>query len=460
MPKIILLDPLGRGASIFGHCHYLRDWSGHYNPGYVPLPPLDLMYAAAYLISNGCEAKIIEGSIKHLTHKKIIEIIKKEHPDYVFLPSTSLSLDDDKDLSLLIRKNIPYAKVIFAGPLVTHQPSLVLSDKSADFAVLGEYESPLLNITKGDYSENIAYLSGNKVICGRRSLVDLDKLPLPARQLIDNQAYRFVIFNKRNPVTTMTISRGCPYGKCEFCNSSLFALGKIRYRNIGSITEELNDIVSKYRIGEIFFKDQAFTANRELVWKMCEYILSNNIDISWRVSTRVDLVDKELLALMHKAGCHQISFGFESYSQDALDILKKGITIGQSKHAARLAKETGMEVMGFFIFGSLRGIKVSLAELFKFISILDVDYAQFNRLEILPGAPFYGKYVSGRPMLPAEESAKRGAEYAYLRFYFRPGYLFKQLAKIKSWDDVILLTRIAFDAFLFLILPLRGPHKR
>ena len=181
------------------------------------------MYAAAYLISNGCEAKIIEGSIKHLTHKKIIEIIKKEHPDYVFLPSTSLSLDDDKDLSLLIRKNIPYAKVIFAGPLVTHQPSLVLSDKSADFAVLGEYESPLLNITKGDYSENIAYLSGNKVICGRRSLVDLDKLPLPARQLIDNQAYRFVIFNKRNPVTTMTISRGCPYGKCEFCNSSLFA---------------------------------------------------------------------------------------------------------------------------------------------------------------------------------------------------------------------------------------------
>lgn len=452
MSKIILLDPLGAGNSFLRHRHLLRDWTGLYNPGYICFPPLDLMYTASFLRKHGCLVKIIEASVKHLSNKKVLEIIKTERPDFVLLPSTFLSVNDDKYLSGIIRKNIPDAKIIFSGPLVTYDPSLVLNDGSADFVALGEYELPTLNIIMGNYAENVAYRNEDKIISGVRKLIDLNELPLPARDLIDNQDYRFAIFNRSNPVTTMTISRGCPHSKCKFCHSNLYTLGQLRYRDFSSVIEEIEEIAFKYKIGEIFFRDQAFTANRELVWKICEYLLSNNINISWRCTTRVDLVDKRLLALMQKSGCFQVSFGFESCSQDALDIADKGITIEQSKQAAGWAKEAGLEVVGFFMYGLPGDTEKSMRDLYNFSVELKVDYAQFNKFDFIPGAVFYK--TKEIKLLPIK-LIKRCVRNAYLKFYFRPIYLFGHLAKIKSFADFKLSLKFALDTLLFFMLPYR-----
>lgn len=455
MGKIILLDPLATGRGFSGHRHLLRDWTGLYNPGYICFPPLDLMYTAAFLRKYGHQVKIIEASVKHLSNKKVLEIIKIERPDFILLPSTFLSMDDDKHLSRVIRENMPDIKIIFSGPLVTYDPSLALNDGSADFVALGEYELPVLDIMRGSYAENIAYRNGDKIISGDRKLIDLNELPLPARDLIDNQAYRFAIFNRFNPVTTMTISRGCPHSRCKFCHSNLYTLGRLRQRNISSIIEEIKEAVFKYKIGEIFFRDQAFTADRELVWEACEYLISNNINISWRCSTRVDLVDKELLALMQRSGCFQVSFGFESCSQDSLDIADKGITIEQSRQAADWAKKAGLEVVGFFIYGLPGDSDNSMRDLYGFALELEVDYAQFNKFDLNPGAFFYKKDKAGEINLPPAKLIKKYVRNAYLKFYFRPVYLFKHLAKIRSFADFKLSLKFALDTLSFFILPYR-----
>jgi radical SAM superfamily enzyme YgiQ (UPF0313 family) len=448
MAKVILVDPLGFQKGRLRHCHFLRDWSGSYILGYIPFPPLDLIYAAAYIRACGHDTHIIEASVKHWPHKKVADIIKEKSPDFVLIPSTYFSLDDDKYLASLIRCSLPDGKIIFAGPLVTYDPSLALSDRSADFVILGDLEVPLLNIIRSDYNENIAYKENGKIICGKRKLYDLNELPIPARDLIDNQAYNFAVFNKKNPVTTMTISRGCPHSKCKFCHSPLYTLGEIRYRSADSILEEINEIVFKYKFKEIFFRDQTFTANRELVSKICEYIIKNNIPILWRASTRVDLVDKELLTLMHKAGCYQLSFGFESCSQRTLDMNVKGITIEQSRNAAKWAKEAGIEILGLFQFGMLGDTEDSMRQLFKFVLELDVDYANFNAYFLIPGNPIYDEYLHDKSILLPQELTKKYAISAYIKFYFRPKYLLKQLTKIKSLKELMFLFRTGLDAFL------------
>lgn len=449
MAKIVLIDPLGPRKAYFRHYHLLRDWSGAATPGYIPIPSLDLLYTAAYLRKHSHEVKIVEASVKHWSHEKAVKIIKKENPDLVLIPTSYYSLDDDKYLARIIRDNIPHdVKIIFSGPLVTHDPSLVLLDNSADFVALGEYELPCLNIIKGNYSENIAYRNNGKILCGKRSLVNLDELAIPARDLIDNRAYGYAVFNKRNPVTTMTISRGCPHSKCKFCHAFLFTLKETRYRKIDSITEEINEIVFKYKIGEILFRDQVFTANRELVFKICEYLISNNIDIAWRATTRVDLVDKELLALMHRAGCYQISFGFESSSQKSLDLNNKGITIEQSKLAARWAKEAGIEILGLFMLGMLGDTQDSMKKLHKFALELGVDYAQFNEVYLVPGVPLYDEYMKDKTILLPTGLIKKYAVLSYLKFYLRPNFILKQLARIKSLDDFKFLMKVGVDAFL------------
>jgi radical SAM superfamily enzyme YgiQ (UPF0313 family) len=376
-----------------------------------------------------------------------LKIIKEESPDFVFIASTYFTLNQDKQLSCMIRLVVPKTKIILGGPLVTYDPSLALNDNIVDYVALGEIELPLFNIMRGDFTENIAFKKDGIITSGKRRLIDLSELPLPARDLIDNQAYRISIINRGNPITAMTISRGCPHSKCKFCHSPLYSLGEIRYRNFQAITEEINEIVFKYKIGEIYFRDQAFTANRDLVSGICEYLISKNINIPWRASTRVNLVDKELLELMHKAGCYQMSFGFESNSQISLDMNDKGITIEQTKQVVEWAKKIGIEVVGLFMFGMLGDTEESIKELYEFVLDLGIEYAQFNEYFLVQGSLIYKEYMKNRMLLMPRELAKKYTISANLRFYLRPKFLLKQIAKVRSISDFKFLIKLALDEF-------------
>ena len=446
--KIILLDPLASGKGLFKHRHFLRDWSGSYNVADIAFPPLDLMYAAAYLRKFDIDVQIIEASIKHMPHKEVVRDIQKTAPDFVFIPTTYFSLDDDKYLACLIRNCNKTIKIIFGGPLVTYNPSLVLSDNTADFVALGELELPLLNIIKGNFSQNIAHKKNRKVVSGQRCLLDLYDLPIPARDLTDTQAYKYAIFNRKNPSTVMTISRGCPHSMCKFCPSKLYTLGEMRYRREDSIFEEINEIVFKYKIGDIFFRDQVFTADRQLVYKICEYLIKNEIDISWRATTRVDLVDKELLVLMRRAGCYQLSFGFESASQQILDINEKGIRVEQSIKAAQWTKEAGIEILGLFMTGMLGDTKENIGQLSRFALDLDVDYVSINDYLLFPGTQVFEEYVKDKSItLPIRLMKQKGLS-PVLKFYLRPKYLMRQLTNIRSKEELCFFIKSGINIFL------------
>jgi anaerobic magnesium-protoporphyrin IX monomethyl ester cyclase len=451
--KIILVDTLGYANNLSRHTHFVKDWTGARLPADVCLPPLDFMYAAAYLRQYGCQVKIIEANIKHYPPAKVVDIIRNNLPHFVVIPYTIMGIEADKYLSVLIRKSLPATKIIFFGPLVTYDPAVVLLDNSADYVALGELELPLLNIIKGDYAENVAYKDEQgRVIIGKRRLLDLKELPIPARDIIDNQAYRYAVFNKRNPLTAMTISRGCPYSKCEFCHSNLYTLGQIRYRDFTSIIEEIKEIVFKYKISEIFFRDQAITANRDLISNICEYLIAHKIEILWRGETRVDLVDRDLLNLMHHAGCYQMSFGFESSSQKVLDKNNKGITPEQSRQAARLAKEAGIEVVGLFLYGMLGDTKESMEKQLSFALDLRVDYANFEAICFMPGAPGYENVIKTRPEIFPQEVLRGYVKKAYARFYLRPSFIFKYVLRLfhaHSWSYFFLSIKLLLEAFLF-----------
>lgn len=450
MAQVVFIDPLGFGGSLFRHRHFSRDWTGAFIPGCLPFPPLDVMFAASYLRSHGHAVQIIEASAKHWRHAKAVAAIQYDPPDFIFIPSTYFTVDDDKALSRIIRDRFPHTKIIFGGPLITHDPSLVLADGSADFAALGEFESPLLNIIEGKSKDNVAYREGGKTVLGPRSLLDLATLPPPARDLIDNQAYRYAIFNRRNPITATSMSRGCPHSKCRFCTSPLYSLGEVRYRNFDSIAEEIEEIVFKYRIGEIFFKDQTFTSNRELVFRLCEHMISKGIDIPWRVSTRVDHVDKELLQLMRRAGCYQISFGFESCSQSSLDSIDKRITIEQSRQAAQWTKEAGIEMVGLFMVGMPADTRESMSQLVSFALELGVDYAQFNKIFLTSGSYLYDKVKERQIEILPSSIIMKYVLLSYFKFYFRPRWLAAQFSRIKSCEDFKFLIKASFEEFLSL----------
>ena len=72
-------------------------------------------------------------------------------------------------------------------------------------------------------------------------------------------------------------------------------------------------------------EDDNFTLIRKHVIAVCEEIIIRKIKIDWCLpnGVRIDKLDPEMLRLMKKSGCYQMSLGIESANQRILDLIKK-----------------------------------------------------------------------------------------------------------------------------------------
>ena len=216
---------------------------------------------------------------------------------------------------------------------------------------------------------------------------------------------------------------------------------------------EIKEVVDKYNIRDIIFRDPSFTINREHVTGLCKEILKSGYKINWRCFSHVNDVDEDLLKLMKKAGCYQISYGFETASREILKLLQKSMTVEQAFKAARLTKRVGVEVSGSFMIGLPGETKKTIDETIHFSKQLGLDYAQFQFAIPVPGTRFYEECLgSQRSVITSNrqrwcweewegfiesksefgELLKSGLKEAYRNFYFRVPYILSQLSKIRN----------------------------
>ena len=206
------------------------------------------------------------------------------------------------------------------------------------------------------------------------------------------------------------------------------------------------------------FYDDSFTFNKNRTLELCDEIIKNNLKIIWSCETRVNLVDKELLEKMKKAGCYIISYGVESGDQNILNNLKKDITIEQAKNAFKLTKEAGILTVAYFMIGSPGDTNETIEKTVDFAKELDADFAQFSICTPFPGSELFdnlskkgikiedwdkASYVTSKgkskPIILTdnlnEEEIKKWYSKAYKEFYLRPRYILKALLRMKSWGD-------------------------
>jgi radical SAM superfamily enzyme YgiQ (UPF0313 family) len=151
--------------------------------------------------------------------------------------------------------------------------------------------------------EGIFYRDNGQVkrTATRPWMENLDSNLFLARHLFLNNLYRLrPSFGISHPVTSLDTNRGCT-SNCIFC---LFPRYRpYRARSANNIGDEIELIVNKYGIKEIYFVDHAFNINQQIAVKNCEEIIRRNIKINWTCKTRVDAVTPSLVRLMKRAGC-------------------------------------------------------------------------------------------------------------------------------------------------------------
>ncbi len=233
----------------------------------------------------------------------------------------------------------------------------------------------------------IAYRSDRRINATNDAapLDDYDSLPLPAYDLLPSLEPYFVTAPAGKPFTILYTSKGCPF-RCSFCTVAGTAW---KPRSADRIVEEMRYLKERYHLRTASFFDETFTLDRKRVARVCEALMTEELEINWYCNTRAHLVDREMLALMKRAGCRGISYGIESGSQRILDSCEKSLKVEQARKAITWAKEAGIKTFCSFIFGLPGEDWDSVKETLTFVKETLPTSAQFNVAVPYPGTRLY-----------------------------------------------------------------------
>jgi radical SAM superfamily enzyme YgiQ (UPF0313 family) len=366
--------------------------------GKPTIPPLGLAYLAAVLRENKIRVKIVDFDLEREKLPSLEEIIDREQPAIIGLSALTLQIENAYEMARRIKSRRPEIRVVIGGPHPSSLPESTLAESggAVDIVVVGEGEYRLLDIARGTDLPDIKGIVFRKNGSWSKTppsppISDLDRLPLPARDLLPIARYRGWGPLKKSPSTHLIASRGCPY-ECIFC-SEKSVFGKThRSRDPARIVDEIEHLVRVYGMREVAFYDDLFTLRKRNVMAICREILDRKLAIQWKTLSRVDTVDAEVLRAMKSAGCWLISYGFESGSQDVLNNIRKRQTIGQCLEAAAWTRQAGIKTFGFFMIGNIGETEATVGETIRFARRLRPDYFQFTIVRPDPGSYLFNQF--------------------------------------------------------------------
>ncbi len=321
-------------------------------------PPLNLLYLAASLIEQGQSVEVLDANAWCMTDAQIEAHIRQAAPSVVGIPVYSEILHQVRDLARLA-KAAGAKKVVLGGPHIAAVPQESLGYfPEADFLLCGEAENTLPMLARS--LDAPAAWPGIPGLWFRRGETlemtpcsperpDVHRLPRPARELVE-AGYRdkryYAIMVRARPVDTIMTSRGCPFA-CNFCyNTSR----KYRGRAPEDVLQELVQIRER-GIRNVEIIDDHFTADRERAMKVFDLVIREKLGLSFRIKSRVTVVDEEMLKRAREAGAYQISYGAESGVQRILDAMNKRIKVEDIARACALTREAGMASHTSWVFG-------------------------------------------------------------------------------------------------------------
>jgi len=447
----------------------------------VVFAPIDLATYAAVLRQKGAEVKLRDYPALRLGWDDYIADLRAFAPDAVLVKTTLATLDGDLRACQAAKETLPSAVIIGTGESVAYKRDDVLStNPSLDVVVVGEVEPTLADLVGATDLSMIAGLSfraydGGSVRCvstAPRSLLDdLDSLPYPARDLLDNSCYRSP--ETGDLLTVIHAHRGCPW-RCIFCPAGALSEYRVRYRSPENVAGEIEQCVRQFGIREFLFHGDTFTINRRWLIDLCRLISERHLDIRWGCNSRVDTIDDERAQWMKRAGCWVVAFGVESGSQELLDKMKKNARVEQARQAIEICRRHGLRTHAFYVIGLPWESRETLEQTFRLARQLDTDFFDFNIAYPLPGTELY-EIVRGEGLLEGaalgEASYARAAartfylsrdhlnrwrRRALLRLSLRPCYIVRTLVRSGSPHRAVRYVRAAVRRLRNILLPRRG----
>jgi anaerobic magnesium-protoporphyrin IX monomethyl ester cyclase len=393
-------------------------------------PQVSLAQMAA-LLQPTYSVRVVDAVAERMDWKTFEALVRKERPRYYVTQLTAPTLQNDL-YGTFLAKTVGAVTMAF-GTHITPMPRETLKPyPSLDYGLRGEPDLTLRDLIdhlegnqfsrpeaiqtlfgKHDATYEPKRLtpleSGQPDLFAMRGLVwrrsgevvvnpdrpfiaDLDDLPMPRYDLLPLQKYRMPLL--KGPFAFIVTSRGCPAG-CTYCIKHVSYGPTMRLRSPKKLVEEIIEL-GRLGVHNIHMYADLFTVNRTQVVGLCEEILAAGLKIKWTCNSRVDFVDREMLALMAKSGCHLISWGLESGDKAILAHARKGVDPDRAHASLQWAKEVGIKNWGYFIIGLPGETVETIKSTIAFSKALPLDIALFHIAAPYPGTPFFLEVAKNR----------------------------------------------------------------
>lgn len=369
---------------------------------------MELLSLGTYLEHNGHEVEVLDGQF--LSSKQIVKRLKAQ------LVGVSANVFSTNALDEIVcaakQKGI---STVVGGQAATPLARQLLSkNRNIDFVIKfdGEHALKLLaDKVQGRRISlrkipNIVFREGPKIIETKTKLVELEKLPIPKRDLkgVKMKNYFRCVWEKQKKaklpfrykrLTNMLTKKGCPFratkNGCSFCARIDMTY---RQRTPEQVHEELKYLTEKFKVrGIIEFSDN-WIIRHDSKWHdgLCWLLKKEPLPVEYlEVYVRLEDITKETVRRMKNEGVSTALVGIESGNEAILR--KNGLKHYSPRRVIKtcqLLEKAGIKIEDSYILGLIGETKKTVQDTIK-LSRLVGKYCEqkitfYNLLTPLPGS--------------------------------------------------------------------------
>ena len=258
---------------------------------------------SSYIQQFGHKVTLIDAKLQRFAIPLVLKIIEEKKPDLVGLTAMTPDIYNAYAIARGIKDMNRGIITVIGGCHATVMPEASLEEEPClDYLVIGEgeriFKEFLDAITNSASTKSlsqingIAFRTGTKIIKteARRWDAHIEELPIPDWQLHSYSSHY-----------KLETSRGCPF-KCNHC---MRVLGEtVRYFPVANVLNEFRYIMQFKNNLSMEIVDENFTLDRKRIHELLDGMIELGVGkkIRWFCSTRANLVTRELLEKMKKAG--------------------------------------------------------------------------------------------------------------------------------------------------------------
>ncbi len=334
-----------------------------YAPARICMPPMETDLSYKLFMSSEVLAAVEDTQVnvyrdvfEHIVKPAILE----EQPDIIGISIVlRQQLFSTMTFCAMIKESFPDIHVTIGGNTVTRLRDVLPGTPKLfalfDSAVVYEGETAFLQLvdaigTDRDFNEipNVLWRDDAGIhtspVTSSENMADL---PVPDFDGLPLDRY-FV----PEPVLPYLATRGCYWGRCEFCDHGEGYTAGYRTKKIQEIIEEVRSLRDKYHTRHFHFTDESYPP--ALFRKLTRQLKEHQLGIAWTTHIRFEksLLDDEVWQDAQDSGCKFLHMGYESGSERVLKLMDKATTTDVIERSLELSSKHGVwnHVMGFFGF--------------------------------------------------------------------------------------------------------------